>query len=85
MEPTIFNLLSSKLKVRIRFTDFKKANFEEDYTVSQTFSHPKFDKVPFLYYVSTFSSFLDPSSLTVAINELLCMKNVGAQIAMDFS
>ena len=23
--------------------------------------------------------------LTVAINELLCMKNAGAQIAMDFS
>ena len=24
-------------------------------------------------------------SFTVAINELLCMKNAGAQIAMDFS
>ena len=24
-------------------------------------------------------------ALTVAINELLCMKNAGAQIAMDFS
>ena len=25
------------------------------------------------------------SCITVAINELLCMKNAGAQIAMDFS
>ena len=25
------------------------------------------------------------TSFTVAINELLCMKNAGAQIAMDFS
>ena len=67
MEPTIFNLHSSTLFVRIRFTDLKKGNFEEDYTVANFFSHPKFDKVPFLYYVSTFSSFLDPSSLLMAI------------------
>ena len=26
-----------------------------------------------------------PPQLTVAMNELLCMKNAGAQIAMDFS
>ena len=26
-----------------------------------------------------------PSQLTVSINELLCMKNSGAQIAIDFS
>ena len=28
---------------------------------------------------------ISQSALTVAINELLCMKNAGAQIAMDFS
>ena len=33
-----------------------------------------------------FQTFLRPYiKITVAINELLCMKNAGAQIAMDFS
>jgi len=33
-----------QLKVRIRFTDLKKGNFEDDYNVAQFISHPKFDK-----------------------------------------
>ena len=39
-----FNLFSRQLKVRIRFTDLKKGNFEDDYNVAQFISHPKFDK-----------------------------------------
>jgi len=33
-----------QLKVRIRFTNLKKGNFEDDYNVAQFISHPKFDK-----------------------------------------
>jgi hypothetical protein len=35
---------TEQLKVRIRFTDLKKGNFEDDYNVAQFISHPKFDK-----------------------------------------
>ena len=31
------------------------------------------------------ASLLEHKQATVAINDLLCMKNAGAQIAMDFS
>ena len=31
------------------------------------------------------ASILETGQITVAINDLLCMKNAGAQIAMDFS
>ena len=35
--------------------------------------------------MGTFYSMVKDSNATVAINDLLCMKNAGAQIAMDFS
>ena len=34
---------------------------------------------------SNIAKFMKSSLATVAINDLLCMKNAGAQIAMDFS
>ena len=54
------SIFSRQLKVRIRFTNLNKGNFENDYNVAQFISHPKFDKVLFIYCVSTFSGFLDP-------------------------
>jgi hypothetical protein len=36
---------SEQLKVRIRYTNLKEGNFEDDYNVAQFIYHPKFDKV----------------------------------------
>ena len=41
------------------------------------------NRVDVYYFAATKRSIVE--LFTVAINELLCMKNAGAQIAMDFS
>ena len=49
-------------------------------------SHKKIRQRVWTYHLSVYQEVMWICSInTVAINELLCMKNVGAQIAMDFS
>ena len=63
------------------FEDFQ-ADLIPNYSGDQTNRNRTKREPPELYYIVTLKYAV---VLTVAINELLCMKNAGAQIAMDFS
>ena len=79
-EVEVVDRLSEEQKVRFLFELKESSVSEMEIMSEEEEEEEKYEEMVKLYIKST----INISEDTVAITELLCMKNAGAQIAMDF-